>query len=157
MIEKVMLLSVLLGGSQVAAEELAAPPVFLAFSVPDIEASVKWYSESFDLTATRLPDSPQAKVALLRGNGLLVELVEHSHAFDLKARVPESEKRYLVHGLFKAGFFVQDLEATIERLEKRGARFVGNVFTDQGAGARSILLLDNNDNVLQLFERIPVE
>ena len=157
MIVKIMLLSALWGATGVAAEEPTASPVFLALSVPDLDASIAWYTEMLDLTATRLPEAPQAKVALLRGNGLFVELIEHAQAFDLQTRVPEGEKRYLVHGLFKAGFFVQDLDATVDRLERRGARFKGEAFNDPVARVRSILLLDNNDNVIQLFERIPDE
>jgi len=49
------------------------------------------------------------------------------------------------------------LDATIERLKRRRASFKGSVFTDQVLGARSILLLDNSDNVIQLFERHPAK
>lgn len=130
----------------------AAPPVFFALSVADLDASVKWYSETFDLTVTRLPKVAPAKVALLQGNGLVVELVEHPGAFDLKARLPELEKPYLAHGLFKVGFFVADLDGIVTRLKARGAVFKGRVFTDPVLGARSILLLDNSGNMIQLFE-----
>jgi predicted enzyme related to lactoylglutathione lyase len=130
------------------------PPVFFAVSVADLNASVKWYGDHLDLTPTRLPGTPQAKVALLQGKGLVVELVQHSEAFDLESRLPELQKRYLVHGLFKVGFYVKDLDATVDRLKKRGATFKGDVFTDKVLGARSVLLLDNSGNVIQLFERL---
>lgn len=151
-----MILPVLLVGliSPVAADGAAPPPVFFAVSVADLEASVKWYTETMDLTATRLPGTEQAKVALLQGSSLVVELVEHSEAFKLETRIPELQRRYLAHGLFKVGFFVEDLDKTVERLKNRGAAFKGTVFTDKVLGARSILLLDNNDNVIQLFERL---
>jgi Glyoxalase/Bleomycin resistance protein/Dioxygenase superfamily len=137
----------------VAAAEAAAP-VFFALSVKDLDASVKWYSETLQLTPTRLPPTPQAKAAILQGGGLIVELVEHSEAFDLETRLPELQKRYLAHGLFKVGFFVSDLDATVKRLKSRGAAFRGELFTDEILGARSILLLDNSQNVIQLFERL---
>lgn len=136
-----------------AAAEISQP-VFFAVSVADLDASVKWYSDHLDLTATRLPGTAQAKVALLQGQGLVVELVQHPDAFDVETRLPELAKRYLAHGLFKVGFYVADLDATMDRLEKRGATFKGKVFTDPVLGARSILLLDNSGNVIQLFERL---
>lgn len=106
---------------------------------------------------TRLPKVTPAKVALLQGNGLVVELVEHPGAFDLEARLPELDKRYLAHGLFKVGFFVADLDALVKRLKARGAVFKGEVFTDSVLGARSILVLDNSGNMIQLFERVSSE
>jgi predicted enzyme related to lactoylglutathione lyase len=148
------LVVLLLGLIPSTATEAAAPPVFFAVSVEDLDASVKWYVETLDLTATRMPGTTQAKVALLQGQGLVVELVEHSEAFELTTRLPELQKRYLAHGLFKVGFFVADLDSTIERLKQRGAHFKGTAFTDKVLGAKSILLLDNSDNVIQLFERL---
>ncbi|MGE0640125.1 MAG: VOC family protein [Thermoanaerobaculia bacterium] len=151
-------LLLLLAATPVAgANDPAAPPLFFALSVPDLEASIRWYTEKLDLEATRLPANASARVALLQGEGLLVELVEHSAAFDLAARVPEATGRYLVHGPFKVGFFVHDLDAAVARLRSRGAMFQGSVFTDDVLRAKSILVLDNDGNVLQLFERLPAK
>ena len=148
------ILVLVFGPTYARAADLAAPPVFFAISVPNLETSLKWYTENLDLTPVRLPASPKVKVALLKGQGLLVELVEHAEAFDLEARLPGVGEHHLVHGLFKVGFFVEDLNATVGRLKKRGVRFKGSVFTDDVANARSILLLDNNGNMIQLFERL---
>jgi predicted enzyme related to lactoylglutathione lyase len=148
------LVVLLLGLIPPFAAEAAAPATFFAVSVADLDASVKWYVETLNLTAARLPGTGQAKVAVLQGDGLVVELVEHSAAFKLETRLPELQKRYLAHGFFKVGFFVPDLDGTVERLKQRGAHFKGTAFTDDVLGARSILLLDNSDNVIQLFERL---
>ena len=130
---------------------------FFALSVSDLDASVQWYTEMLDLTATRLPSSPKAQIALLQGDGLAVELVQVSAAFALQDRLPDVQKRYLVHGIFKAGFFVKDLDATVAELGRRGATFKVKTFTDEVLRARSILLLDNSGNTIQLFERLPEE
>lgn len=149
-----LVLASFLGLITPAAAEQARAPVFFALSVADLEASIKWYAETLQLTPTRLPGNAQVKVALLQGDGLVVELVEHAEAFAPGSRLPELQKRYLAHGLFKVGFFVADLDATIERLKKRGASFEGRVIKDEVLGARAILLVDNSDNVIQLFERV---
>jgi len=137
-----------------AAAESAVAPVFFAVSVADLDASVKWYTEMLDLNATRLPEGKQAKIALLQGDGIVVELIEHTESFDVATRVPELEKRYLAHGVFKVGFFVTDLDSTVARLSKRGATFKGKAFTDKVLGARTAQLLDNSGNIIQLFERL---
>lgn len=135
--------------------EAAGGGAFFAVSVADLDASVAWYRETLELTPTRLPGSDTVRVALLQGDGVIVELIEHGDAVTLEEPLPSADRRYLVHGLFKAGFFVADLDATVTRLRERGARFRGEVFQDAVLGARSILLLDNSGNVLQLFERLP--
>jgi len=141
----------------VVAAEGATAPTFFAVSVADLDASVKWYSETLELTARRLPGTETVKVALLEGDGLVVELIEDAQAFALRTRLPEVEKRHLVHGLFKVGYFVPDLETTVARLKERGAAFRGGIVTDTLLSARSILLLDNSGNIIQLFERLPIQ
>lgn len=145
-------LGVSLAAAAVFAEDLARPPVYFALSVSSLDASIAWYEQKLGLSATRLSGSGPAKVAILKGDGLLIELVEHPKAFDLKSRVPDAQGAYSVHGIFKVGFFVKDLDATVEALRKRGARFKGDTYTDEKLKVRAALVLDNDDNVIQLFE-----
>ena len=154
LVGQAILLAMLVSLPPRAVAEGAQAPTFFAVSVGNLDASVKWYRETLDLTVDYLPGTATVKVALLQGKGLVVELIEDPQAFALRTRLPEVEKRYLVHGLFKVGFFVSDLEATVTRLKQRGAAFKGEMFTDLRLGARSILLLDNSGNVIQLFERL---
>jgi catechol 2,3-dioxygenase-like lactoylglutathione lyase family enzyme len=130
------------------------PATFFALSVPNLEASVKWYADAFDLEATELPGGEKGKVALLRGRGLLIELVELAEAAPLETRVPGLKGRYQVYGLFKAGFYVRDLDAEVARLKAKGVQFKGSLFEDPVARARSILVLDNDGNLIQLFEAL---
>src|SRR5262245_12943845 len=88
MVRVCVVLAMVMSAARAFSEVQARPPAFFALSVPDLEASVKWYGENLGLTATRLPGKPEAKVAILRGSGLMVELVEHSKAADLEAVVP---------------------------------------------------------------------
>lgn len=137
-----------------AAAQTVTSPAFVALSVADLEASAAWYRDAFDLTVTRLPQTSPVRVALLQGASLIVELVEHPDAVDLKSRAPDVGQRFLVHGPFKVGFFVENLDAMVERLTARGVVFRGPAFTDPVLRARSILLLDNSGNTIQLFERV---
>ena len=66
-----VVLILIFGPLRARVADLAAPPVFFAVSVPSLEASVKWYTENLDLVPVRLPASPKAKVALLKGHGAL--------------------------------------------------------------------------------------
>jgi len=150
----VLTLALLLGLPAATRAQEAVTPTFFAVSVADLDTSIEWYTRTLDLAVTRLPEGSGAKFALLQGQGLVVELVEHPKAFDLRSRLPELENRYLGHGLFKVGFFVADLDGTVDRLRARGVTFRGGIITDSVLGARSILLLDNTGNVIQLFQRL---
>jgi catechol 2,3-dioxygenase-like lactoylglutathione lyase family enzyme len=148
---RLVLLVSILSVSPVAAADLVKAPVFFAISIPDLEASVRWYTDNLGLTANVLPPSPRAKVAVLRGSGLLVELIQPIGSLADGAALGPRE-RHLRHGLTKVGFHVDDLDATVARLKQKGAHFMGSVYEDDTAGVRSIIVLDHDENLIQLFE-----
>lgn len=98
-----------------------------------------------------LPPSPRAKVAVLRGSGLLVELIQPIGSVADGASLRPRE-RHLRHGLVKVGFHVENLDATIARLKQKGAHFLSSIFEDDAAGVRSIIVLDQDESLIQLFE-----
>jgi catechol 2,3-dioxygenase-like lactoylglutathione lyase family enzyme len=147
-----LLAAVLLSAGPPASGASRHPSTFFAVSVPNLEASVRWYADAFGLSATVLPGNEKAKVALLRGPDLLLELVEPAEA--LEGDRAGVEGRYRVQGFFKVGFFVKDLDAEVARLRGKGVRFKGSVFEDRVARARSILVLDRDGNIIQLFEAL---
>jgi hypothetical protein len=59
---------------------------YLALSVADLDASAKWYAETFDLAVVKnhsqSPDK-KATATILSGNGLIIELVQHADAMPL--------------------------------------------------------------------------
>ena len=56
-------------------------------------------------------------------------------------------------GFFKAGFFVDDIEAAFAWLRGRGVDTDDAIFTDDALGARSFVFRDIYGNRLQVFER----
>ena len=83
-----------------------------------------------------------------------MELVEDGSARPFKARLPEVEKRYHLHGAFKVGFRVEDLDAFHARLAERGADFYGGILEDS-IGERFFLVNDPDGNRIQLFAPAP--
>lgn len=155
MAHAVMLLVLMAGPTPTAQGGLAKAPVFFAISVPNLDTSVKWYTESLGLTATLMPATAQAKVAVVRGEGLLVELIQPAKPVAESTSVLGPRERHLRHGLVKVGFHVEDLDAAVARLRRNGVRIMGSAYSDEGSGVRSILVLDNNENLIQLFEPLP--
>ena len=108
----------------------AAPPqkpvltstgAFFALSVPDIQASGRWYSEKLGLAVTmRPPREGPGEVMVLEGGGLIVELIQHDEGLALTKLVSPVDDAVKIHGFFKAGVLVADIDATRRMLEARG-------------------------------------
>ncbi|MEZ5464624.1 MAG: VOC family protein [Lysobacteraceae bacterium] len=128
-------------------------PTFFALSVADLDASVAWYAKMLDLKANPVHDADGVRITLMTGERLVVELIEHKEAQGA-GDDEDTTRRYLRHGLFKVGYYVDDLDAEVERLGEHGARFRGRVVTDELLRARTILVLDPEGNIVQLFERL---
>lgn len=121
---------------------------FVALSVPDLEASAKWYEAKLGLH--RVMEVPRsgtlAGVIALEGDGLLVELIQLDDA--RPAGVERSELR---HGIAKAGILVRDFDATIAVLRARGITFVSGPYPARPGMRANASFRDNNGNYLQVL------
>lgn len=140
-----------------AANPPATPPratgSFFALSVPDLEASTRWYRDTLGLEVKLRPEkSGPAAVAILEGGGLIVELIQHDEARPLAEAAPTVKGEIFTHGVFKAGVMVDDYAATIARLRERGAEFAFGPFP-AGAGQKAnAIVRDNAGNLVQFID-----
>ena len=94
-------------GSAPAPAPITASGSFFALSVADLDASAKWYASTFDMTvAMHVPKQGNAAVTVLKGNGMIVELVQLDDAKSLSAAAPGITDPMHVHGIAKAGILV---------------------------------------------------
>lgn len=130
-----------------SASDASPLGTFVALSVPDLEASARWYERTFGLT--RVMTVPRtgaiAGVVALEGSGLIVELIQHD-----SARVA-TERPELTHGIAKAGFIVDDFDATIAMLESRGVVFFSGPYPARPGVRANAMFRDNAGNVWQVF------
>src|SRR5262249_47271594 len=92
---------------------------FFGVSVADMAASTQWYSQKLGLAVvTQTPIPAGGAVTVLEGGGLTVELIRLTEAAPRTG--PASTRPELLHGIFKSGFVVKDLDKTIAQLELRG-------------------------------------
>jgi catechol 2,3-dioxygenase-like lactoylglutathione lyase family enzyme len=156
------LLLLALSGASPARSQVADSPAgeaavvgvggFVALSVPDIEASIRWYTEVLGLRlASRPADSAQVKVAILEGEGLLVELLQHADAAPAAA-----EGTAPAQGIFKAGLLVRDFDRVVARLRARGAEIAYGPFPAREGQRANLIVRDNAGNLLQLLAADPV-
>ena len=157
-----MLLAAAVAG-RAAAQQKIQPAfrtsgAFFALSVADMAASAKWYQEKLGLTVVM--NSPKqggapAGAMALEGGGLIVELVEHDSARALSAIAPRVGSNVLLHGFFKAGVIVDDLDRALATLRARGVEIAMGPFPARGAIRANVIIRDNAGNLIQLFGPAP--
>src|SRR6186713_839773 len=110
-------------------------PQFLAISVNDVYANIFGLSLLKDLPSS---DS-SVHTRVLSSDDLLIELSEHSRARSLQSYAGAPAPGYLVHGFFKAGFFVSSLDHAIGVLKARGVTTFGATQSDPSTSLRWVL------------------
>lgn len=133
-----------------ARDRHAAPTAtFVALSVPDLEASARWYETTFALE--RIMTVPRtgamAGVIALEGSGLLVELIQ------LDSARAATERPELTHGVAKVGFIVDDFDGLIATLRSRGVEFFAGPYAPRPGMRANAMFRDNAGNVWQVMGR----
>jgi catechol 2,3-dioxygenase-like lactoylglutathione lyase family enzyme len=144
-------------GAQAAASTpdppfTASSGAFFGLSVADLEASTRWYTEKLGLKVVlRPPKIEQSTAVILEGGGLIVELMHHDEAVPLRSAAPAITRNFLVHGVFKAGIIVDDLDRTIDRLRARGVAIAVGPFPATSERRANAIIRDNAGNFIQFF------
>ena len=118
-------------------------------SVPDLEASVRWYAEVLGFEVEkRFEIAPiPAKVAMLRRGDLRVELFEVPGAKPLPEERRQPNLDVKTHGNKHLAFAINDLDAAERELRRRGADIV---FVGRFEFGSNIFLRDNAGNLIEL-------
>lgn len=156
------LLSSGLGSGLAAGEEAgAAPPslvhesqgTFIALSVADVAATSRWYHEKLGFRILKQGEAPNkiAKFAVLESEGNILEIVQHTQARPLSEVAPAVKKSHEIHGIFKVGFHVRNLDAVYKALKERGATIAYDIIQAKDIDLRSFIIRDNAGNLVQFF------
>jgi catechol 2,3-dioxygenase-like lactoylglutathione lyase family enzyme len=142
--------------SKVADSPVRASGAFFALSVADLDASVRWYEEKLGLAVTlRPPKSGPGSVAVLEGNGLIVELVQHDQARALGVAAPGVTDPFYVHGFFKAGVLVEDFDRLLTTLRAGGVKIAHGPYEAKEGRRPNVIVEDNAGNLIHFFGSRP--
>lgn len=124
-----------------------ATGAFIALSVPDLEASARWYTERLGLRRVMtIPGAgPIAGGAALEGDGIFVELLQRTDA------KPGPAPAELTHGIAKAGILVADFDRTVAALKARGVIFFAGPYPARPGQRANVMFKDNAGNMLQVL------
>ena len=136
----------------VRLEDFAATGAFFALSVADIDASGKWYSEKLGLGVIMQPQlrGPGA-VMVLEGGGLIVALVQHDEALPLSRLTPDRSDAFKVHGHFKGGVIVKDLDKALALLKSRDVPIAFGPYAAKQGRRANFIIRDNAGNLIHFF------
>lgn len=135
---------------------IAVRGMSFALSVADMEASTRWYVEKLGLRVTmQAPrtDATRARVTLLQGGGLTVELVQHDDAKALSNLLPGNDGAVSVHGIFKIGITVDDFGKTLAALRARGVEIAFGPYPKRPDQPANVIIRDNAGNLIQVSGR----
>jgi catechol 2,3-dioxygenase-like lactoylglutathione lyase family enzyme len=125
---------------------LSVRGAMLAFVVPDLDSSAKWYTDKLDLKIVHWYPRTRgvhARAALLQGGGLAVELVQEGDAVE-----PGPQHR---RGLQKAGLVLNDFDRAVATLRARGVEFA-SVYPRRPDQPANVTIRDNAGNLIVLHE-----
>ena len=152
---KTLLLLVLLVGAGSAeakpTEAFKTTGAFFAVSVADMASSVAWYENALGLDVVMEQRQGGFAVTVLAGGGLTVELVQIDGARPLPVAAPGVTDPQMIHGVWKAGFFVHDFDRAIAELRARGVTIAFGPFPANGNQKANAIIRDNAGNLLQVF------
>jgi len=121
-------------------------------SVPNLEESIRWYSEMLGFEVEKQFPIPQipANVAMLRRGTLRIELFELADAKPLPVDRREPHSDLQTHGNKHMAFAIKHVDTAAEELKRLGADIV---FVGHFKHGSNIFLRDNAGNLIELVEQ----
>ena len=139
--------------AQAAPAPVAAPRAFMALSVARLPPMIAWYRDVLGFTVFSQGEVADRGIAfaLLLRDGALIEMLQTKAARPLKEVAPAVKDPVEIHGFFKGGFVVADVEAAYRDLQRRGVTFDFELTQPRNGPYRAFGLRDPEGNLLQVF------
>ena len=126
---------------------------FFALSVADVDALSKWYQEKLGFKVLSSGEAPNkiAKFAILQTDGALIEMIQHRDAKPMAVVAPGVKSAYQIHGIFKIGMLVEDLDALYSALKEKNVSIAYDLMPAKDVPMRSFSVRDGEGNLVQFF------
>jgi hypothetical protein len=127
--------------------------IFIALSVADVDSLSKWYQEKLGFTVLKSGEAPNkiAKFALLQNEAGVIELIQHREAKTLAEAAPSIKAAFQLHGIFKVGMVVENLDQLYASMKERQVQIAYDIMAAKDVPMRSFTIRDGEGNMLQFF------
>ena len=123
----------------------------VALSVPDIPASIEWYSTMLGFKEVRRGGRPNGmQTALIQRGDIRIELFQVPDAAPLPASRRNPSEDFRTHGVKHFGFEVKDVRALVAQLKAKGVQMAFE--TVENEGAIFAFVSDNAGNAVELIQ-----
>jgi hypothetical protein len=131
----------------------AVDGAFFALSVANVDTVSLWYQDNLGLKVISNGEAPNriAKFAILQGNGILIEIIQHSKAQARRSITPAINDAVQIHGIFKLGMLVRDIDAVYTGFKKREIVIAYDLMQAKDVPMRSFAVRDPEGNLVQFF------
>jgi len=121
----------------------------VGLSVPDLEASIKWYGEVLGFKVEKQMEIPPigAKIAYLKRDDFRIELFEMENAVPMSEDRTIPNKDLLTHGWKHLSVEVEDSRAALDNLKAAGVEIAMENVMD---GVAMGFIRDNAGNLIEI-------
>jgi catechol 2,3-dioxygenase-like lactoylglutathione lyase family enzyme len=121
----------------------------VALRVVDYDAAIDWYTTKLDFTVEQQWPFGDMRLAYLSNGTVKIEILGASEA---ERQMPPTNlgETFGTERVHHFCIAVDDLDATVEELRRRGVNFLGEPFVVEEIGRRLAFVTDNSGNMIEL-------
>lgn len=123
-----------------------------ALSVPNIDDSIRWYSDVLGFSVERtfgFPESGTRIAHVLHPAGIRIELLSRPNSASNPDKDTDAFGAILTQGAKHIGILVADLEAAFAFLDAKGVFILQEPMVVEPAGVRNFWITDNSGNQIE--------
>jgi catechol 2,3-dioxygenase-like lactoylglutathione lyase family enzyme len=121
----------------------------VALRVVDYDAALDWYTTKLDCTVDQQWSFGDMRLAYLSNGNVKIEILGASEA-ELQVVPTSLGETFGSERVHHFCIAVDDLDATVEELRRRGVSFLGEPFVVEEIGRRLAFITDNSGNMIEL-------
>lgn len=126
---------------------------FFALDVVNADSSSAWYQNIFNLKLLKeLRPNNQIHIKITGNEQLMIEMIQNSNSKSLSDLAPEDTKSIHLRGIFKVGFYVTDINRTLNYFKDRGVKITHGIFKDDETRTFSFILEDPDGNLIHVSQ-----